>query len=264
VRVVLPLVLLLASSAALGQTVTAAKPTTFTLNSGAAGYPTALWLLKEGSGTTLEDEIGSLDLTITGADWGSGALGTTLTMIAANADRIQRTGFAFSASFGVCGIWLKASDPAAAQVLFSAGDSAADSNLGTRVGTNGQLVRRASVSGTVTSGTASYDMVTAGGYVVICLSGDAVNVGVSMQGQNILTTGHAGGAGLITALDKLTAGCESDNSAAENCVDGTLLAMWYYGAAIDNTLMAAIGVANPWPVIGVVATGGGAVKRRRH
>jgi hypothetical protein len=233
--------------------VTAAKPSSFVLNSGATYYPDHLWMVDEGSGTTLDDEIGSWDLTLTGADWGTDPThGPKLTFVAANSDRIQRTGLTLSGNQSWCGVWKKGADPGATQSLMNYGDSAADTNLGTKVATTGVLVRAARQAGSGASGNSSYDLVAAASWQVVCGVGNDTTVGVSMQGANLSSTGHAF-TGLVASLDKFTAGCESDNT-LDQCTDAELVALWTYEATLlNNTDLAAIGVANPWPVIGLVA-----------
>jgi hypothetical protein len=234
--------------------VTTAKPSVYTIDTGAAHYPDHCWYFNEGTGSTVEDECGTggdWDLTITGADWGTdGTHGDKLTFVAANTDRVQVTGLSgLSGSLAWCVIVKKTADPAAAQALANFGDSAADTNIGTRVGTDGRLIERWNSAGTGASGTGSYDLVAANSWQIVCGCGSDTDVWSSMQGGNKHTTAHSH-AGLVASLDKFTIGAESDNT-TNLPIDAEVIAAWVYLGDKDNTALAAIGVANPWPVIGV-------------
>jgi hypothetical protein len=266
VRVLLLLVGALVAPLAFAQ-VTTPKPAVFANVTSAAQYPDHCYFFNEGAGSTVEDECGvggDLDLTITGADWGTdGTHGDKLSFVAANSDRAVATGISGLTAVTWCIVMHVAMDPAAAQTPIGFGDTAQNTSTETRIGTNGNLTRRAIQNGgTAANGTGSSDVVMAGGYNLVCGDSDDVNVAVNLNGGNRETTMH-GFTGMMAALDKFTIGAENDTALTEYA-DIEVIAAWTYGSVKDNTARAAIyNGGNPWIPIGAIATGS-AKARRRH
>lgn len=129
--------------------------------------------INEGTGTTLNDEIGTWDLTITGADWGAdGTHGDKLTFVASKNDYLLVTGIGSMSDTVMtwCGIFqITTGDPSSDQTLFGFGDSFAETNVQNRVlNSNGQLLRYATLSGSASSGGGVYDLVAASAWQVVC------------------------------------------------------------------------------------------------
>ena len=96
-----------------------AKPTSYTVNTGHARCPDHLWMMDEGSGTTLVDQgkVGGLDITLQNADmWGTdtGDLGSAVVNFASATSRYaRRTGYTPPSSSA---LWVALVKPASATI----------------------------------------------------------------------------------------------------------------------------------------------------
>ncbi len=245
--------------------VTTAKPSSFSLNSGASYYPDHLWMINEGTGTTCEDLVGTWDLTITGADWGTdGTHGPILTFLSSEAN--NRASY-LSASFGGAFSWGMildiASAPGSAQVFFSAGDAAADTNLGTGTTSAGLPQRRTKLAGSATTGNSAGDIVADTGFSIIFGKGSDSNVSSALNDGAFGNSAHSS-SGLVASLDQISFGCERDSSAGL-FADMVLCAAWIKEGAeySDADLDAIFNSGNPWPMLGVDPPGGSSTRKRR-
>ncbi len=111
-----------------------AKPTAYVVNTGATLCPNHLWMIDEGSGTSLADKgkTGGKTLTIVGADWTTdGTHGQTLNFVSANSDYAHRTEtgsepvMGITTAFSIVLVFKIAAAPAATQGLCGVADSGA-------------------------------------------------------------------------------------------------------------------------------------------
>jgi hypothetical protein len=240
--------------------VTTAKPATPTFDTGEALFPDHCWMLTEGSGTSLNDACAEArgttqwDLTITGADWAvDGTHGGRLDFVAANSDRAGITAITAPAVHQMCFYAKKATDPGAAQSIYTFGDTSADTNIGLRVGTTGLLISRVTLAGVAESDTNAFDWVANSGtnFQLICGGGSDTIIygkGATTGLESTVTTTT-----VAAALDKFTIGCELDNTSAQICTDMNVIFAFMYTSAKTNGQLDTVAVANPWPVLGIDA-----------
>jgi hypothetical protein len=235
--------------------VTGAKPALFSLDTGATHYPQHLGMVLEGTGTNLNDEIGSWDLTLSGgATWGTDGTHGAKVILDGSNGIAAFTGIAngLSGTITACFIVDVPADPGSVTIMVSLGDSAAATNVASRVQTSGILTATsvlATVNDTVNT---TFDVVAVAGWNLVCLRAKDDEVAISMNGAawQVNGTTHTG---IIASLDEITIGAEGDNSTS-NWTAMEFIAWWFYTSAKDDAAIAAIyNAGSPWSAIGVVA-----------
>lgn len=234
--------------------VTTAKPEPHSINSGATHYPSHLWVMAEGSGSTVEDEGGGgdYDLTITGADWATGTLGSQLDFVAANSDIAKNTSVSGESGTQTMCVVVRSATTNTAMVNMQLAEAAdSDSYARFYFGTDGDLTGQADHDAAAAITNASDQVLDNDTWHLACARFSETAVDLSVDGAAWEADSSGTLTGLMAALNCVSVGGECDSSPSQYMNGSIAAAMWWEGSKSDADISAIYNSGDPWSVIGV-------------
>jgi len=245
-----------------------ARPASFTLNAGATYYPDHLWMFTTtdyngGAGTTVADQIGTADLTITGADWQTdGTHGPYLQFVAANSDVATYTNGASEPVFGITtgftvGVLFRQSTSVTTEgIAFIYTSDQGDGKYGFASSSAGNIsVQGHDDGGTLVARTgAGYPQLDSGNWVWTMVSFDNASAQAYL-GDAATGTTDATATLNASQMDSFGLGAVLDAGPAQ-FLSGDIAAVAVWANTVYNTtqLSAIYNSGDPWSPIGVIAS----------
>ncbi len=223
----------------------AAKPSSYTVNTGQTHCPNHLWLIDEASGTDLIDKgsTGGYDMTITGADWATdGTHGPVLTFVAANLDHADYSSVSGLSGTQVIGVVAKCTAGAGTRAFASVCDPTVVSRHATGVMQGDEDIEALSRynAAAVTCVTALQPTF---GWDFLAYRFSDTTIDVSVNG-GAWTTQAVSHSGMLAAVTRVTLGALNHSTPANYWNDQICAAMWWKASKSDAEIAAI--AADPW------------------
>ena len=243
-----------------GDNITTPKPNPHSLDAAETHYPDHLYVITEESGSTVEDEGSATDadLTITGADWSTDALGPYLAFIDANSDIAENTTTvsAFSGTVTICAIVrINGAQSTPSERFMQLADNSGTAQF--TMQTTGGLGYLQSFAWDATTNNTSEGppSITENVWNMVCARGSDSILDISVNGGAWDTEAHTL-SGLFTNVDAIALGCDTSTDAA-GCADVDISAAWIYRSTKTDAHISTIyNSGDPWPIIGVDPSSG--------
>lgn len=238
--------------------VTTAKPASPSFDTGETYFPDHLYLVEEGSGTTLEDrgDGGDIDLTLSattgaGPDWGTdGTHGNKLTFVPANEDRIVGSGLSsLSGTQTVCYVAKLVAGTGTRVIGQFSDPSQADRYADIVEQGDEDIESRGRFDNTLQTNTSTQD--GTGGWDLICHRFSDTTSDWSLNGA-AWDTDTTTNTGLLAAITQWSIGADRTSSPG-NYIDMEIVAFWWWKntSLSDANIASVYNSGNPWPIIGV-------------
>lgn len=224
----------------------AAKPSSYTVNTGHTHCPDHLYMMDEGAGPTLTDQgkTGGLNLTITGADWSTdGTHGPVLDFVAANTDYAETSSVSGLTGTQTIGVVAYGSAGSATRTLVSLCNSADFDQyvlMAMLADENFEVSSR--YNNTQQNNNAGIDLPQGvWSFAAIRFSDSTVDWSLDGTAWDTLAVSHTG---LLAAIDRLTIGYRNTTSPGSPYDDPMCAAMWWKASKSDAEVASI--AADPW------------------
>lgn len=231
-----------------------AKPSVYTVDTAATHCPDHLWLMDEGSGTTLTDrgKTGGLDLAITGADWTTDAThGPVLDFVLANTDYTQNDSVSGLSGTHTFGVVVYASAGSVTRTIASLCNSADFDQyvLMTMLG-NESFEVSSRYNSTQVNNNAGADLPqNVWSFAAFRFSDTTIDWSLDGSAWDVLGVSHSG---LLAAINRLTLGYRNTTSPGSPYDDPMCAAMWWKASKSDAEIAAI--AADPWQFLDTSTT----------
>jgi hypothetical protein len=242
-----------------GDNITTPKPNPHSIDAGETHYPHHLYVITEEAGATVEDDGSSTDadLTITGADWSTDALGPYLQFIRANSDYAENTAItAFTGTVTMCAIVrINGAQGTPSERFMWLGDNAVADRQYALQSTGGLGYLQGFAWDTTASNTSEGPpSITDNLWHMVCARASDTILDISVNGAAWDTESQSL-TSLFTNMDTIALGGE--RSTTPSYADVDILAAWIYRATKTDAEIAVIyNSGDPWPIIGVDPSSG--------
>ncbi len=228
----------------------AAKPPSYTVNTGATHCPNHLWMMDEASGTTLTDRgsTGGYNLTLSdtaagsGPEWASdGTHGPVLQFVAANGDRANYSSVSGLSGTQTLGLIVKGTAGTGARTIVSLTDPSVLNKYVSMVYQGDEDLEVLSRWTTLETANTSTDLTTAWDFVALRFSDTSVDWSLNGSAFTTLAVTATGRAAGIT---RVSLGALDYSTPANFWDDQMCASMWWHGSKSDAEIASI--AADPW------------------
>jgi len=222
-----------------------AKPTSYSVNTGHTHCPSHLWMIDEGTGTSLVDKgsVGGLDMTITGADWiVDGTHGNVLDFVAANTDYAEVAVSGLTGTHTICAMVYATLGSVTRTIVNLCDSGDVDRYVQLLYQGDEDLEASSRFDNTQQNNTSTTDIpVNDWSLVFLRFSDTTVDWSLNGAAWTTLAVSHTG---LVAALNRFTLGYRRTTSPGAPYDDPIGALMWWKASKSDSDI--ATIAADPW------------------